>query len=224
MDRDYLLLDKREPVVESFCRERELEIIRYVRPTELSLERLRFIWDKLKDFKVLFNDHVAGDFQAFINHFIVQVDGEYTAAGLMWDVDDVGMFFLNEIRPAISGTAHFTFWDKRTKGREDLCRDMIRYVFDTYKFVRIETRVPLYAKSALAATERIGFIQEGRLRDSVLYEGKWFDVNVYSILPRDLDEIPEKDLSSWRHRRLTCWGCGEIYTQKLRGELDGPER
>jgi RimJ/RimL family protein N-acetyltransferase len=215
-----VIMDERDIVLECLCRERDHEIVRVVRPTELSVGRLKFLWDNLKKYDVLFNDWVRGDFKAFVNHFVVQVDGEPTAAGLMWDVDDVGMFLLNEIRPEISGTAHFTFWDEKFRGREILCRQMLEYVFETYKFKRIETRVALYARSALAATERIGFIQEGRLRSCVLYKGKWFDVNVYSILPEDLDEIPDVDLSSWRNRRLTCWGCGEVYKQKF-GESKG---
>ena len=133
----------------------------------------------------------------------------------MWDVDDVGMLLLNEIRPEISATAHFTFWDEKFRGRKELCQAMLEYVFETYKFQRIEVRIPLYAKSAMAATERIGFIQEGRMRSRALYEGKWFDVNIYSMIPSDLEEIPSGDLSSWRNRRLTCWGCGEIYSQRF---------
>jgi len=214
------VMDERDYVLEVVCNERDSKVVRFVRPTELSLKRLEFIWEKLKDFDVLFNDYVKGDFSAFVDHFVKQKDGELTAAGLMWDVDDVGMFFLNEIKPAISGTAHFTFWDQKFRGREVLCRKMLRYVFETYKFKRIEIRVPVYARHTMAAVERIGFIQEGRLRDISLYKGKWFDTNLYSILPSDLEEIPEddRDLSAWRNRRLTCWGCGEVYDQKMNKE------
>ena len=207
-------MDERPNVLECLCRERDGEIVRSVKQTELSLSRLKFIWEQVKDFKVLFNDFVEGDFQAFVDHFIVQVDGELSAAGLMWDVDDVGMFFLNEIKPAVSGTAHFLFWDEKFRGRDELCRQMLRYLFEQYEFVRIEVRVPLYASPTLVAVERVGFIQEGRIRSAALYKGKWFDVNVYSVLREDLDKIPSKDLSNWRNRRHVCHKCGDLFDHK----------
>lgn len=212
------VMDERESILSCVCRERDVEIVRHVRPTELSLERLKFIWNKLKDYKVLFNDWVRDDFEAFINHFVVQVNGEPQAAGLMWDIDDVGMFILNDIVPAVSASAHYTFWDGRSNGRIELSRMMLQYVFNEYQFKRIESRVPLYAKGALAMIERVGFIQEGRIRDAALYEGEWFDVNVYSILPEDLINIPEGDLSAWRSRRMICWGCGEQHKLNMSKE------
>jgi RimJ/RimL family protein N-acetyltransferase len=203
------VMDERDVVVEGLCRERDGEVVRRVRRTKLSIDRLKFIWDKLHKFDVLFNDWVRGDFEAFLNHFIVQIDGELHAAGLMWDVDDVGMFMLTDIVPGICGTAHFTFWDRRFRGREELCRAMLRHVFDTYGFKRIEVRVPLYAHSARAATERIGFVLEGRLRSVALYKDRWFDVNVYSMLNDDV--IPGGDLSTWRNRRSVCRECGKVF-------------
>ncbi len=183
---------------------------------------MKFLWEKLSKFDVLFNDFVRGDRRAFINHFIVQVDGQPSPAGLIWDVDDVGIIMINDIIPYHSATAHFVFWDKRFRGREDLCRDMLKYGFETYKFRRIRVEVPLYAAKTKLAVERIGFVQEGRLRKAVLWNGDWFDVNVFSILPEDFGS-PRKGLP-WGVFYNTCFLCGDVYSKKSKekkGVLSG---
>jgi RimJ/RimL family protein N-acetyltransferase len=175
------------PVLVVECNEPEGKVMREVRLTHLSMEKMKFLWERLSKFDVLFNDFVRGDLAAFINHFVVMVDGEPTPTGLMWDIDDVGIFLLNEIKPMESASAHLVFWDKRFRGREELCREMLKYVFKEYGFRRIKVEIPLYATLSLNAMERIGFTKEGRMRKAVKYKGEWFDVNIYSILPEELN-------------------------------------
>lgn len=175
------------PVLTVECDEPRGKVKREVRLTQLSMDRIKFMWDRLNKFDVLFNDFVRGDVKEFINHFVVVIDGEPRPTGLIWDIDDVGIFFLNEIRPLQSASAHMVFWDRRFKGREELCRAMLRYVFDQYKLRRIQVEVPLYANSTLQTMERIGFVKEGRKRKAIKYKGEWFDVNLYSILPEELN-------------------------------------
>ena len=211
MDGERKQLDQRDYVLECVCDEPNNKVVRFVRPTKLTLEHFQFIWEKLSQFDVLFNDWTRGDFKAFVDRFIQKTeDGTYICPSLMWDVDDVGLFVLSNVRPAISAEAHFTFWDRRFSGREDLCRAMLQYVFDRYKFKRIEVRIPIYARPALAAVERIGFIHEGRLRDSVLYKDNWHDVNLYSMLPKDMEDTPRHNTSVFK-RKTVCQGCGKKY-------------
>jgi RimJ/RimL family protein N-acetyltransferase len=209
MGSEPIVMDERDFVLEVVCHERDGQVVRHVSPTRLDLEKMQFLWEKLREFDVLFNDHVRDDFGAFVNHFIVQVNGEYQAAGLMWDVDDVGMFLLNDIKPAISASAHFVFWDRKFSGREELCREMVKYAIEEFQLKRVQVEVPLYARKTLAAVERIGFVQEGRMRAMTLYKGDWFDSNVYSMIPEDFNEVHRQ-----KDRRLVCWDCGEEHKQR----------
>lgn len=183
--------------------------------TELSIDRIKFLWNKLKDFDTLFNDFVKGDFQTFINHFIVMVDGEPRPAGLFWDVDDVGMFVLNDIKPGDSAQAHFLFWDKRFRGREKLCREMLAYLFLTYNFRRIWVEVPLHSYWTIRAVERLGFVHEGRKRKATLWKGEWYDTNIYSILPEDLLlPMPKSGDEKKVSTRTICSSCGDVHNKE----------
>ena len=205
-------MDERDIILECECREPGGTVVRTVRLGHLSVERMKFLWDKLSKFDVLFNDFVKGDFEAFVRHFIVQVDGQPEPAGLLWDIDDVGIILVNNIVPFESASAHFVFWDGRFRGRENLIREMLKYGFKTYKFRRIKVEVPLYAQHTKEVVERIGFIQEGRMRKAALWKGTWFDVNLFSILPEDLEENPRRFV--WGRHYATCLECGDIHSVK----------
>jgi RimJ/RimL family protein N-acetyltransferase len=179
-------LEQRDIVLEVICTEPEGTVVRCVTPAKISLDSLRFYYERLKEFDMLFNTYVKNDFASFMSMFVSEEDGSYYSTGLMWDVDDVGLLRLTDIFPAISADAHFTFWDKRLRGREELVRAMLSFVFEKYAFHRITCKIPLFSKPAMKFVERVGFVKEGRARQAVLYEDEWFDLNLYGILREEV--------------------------------------
>ena len=181
------VVDQPVSVLTVECREPGGPIVRTVTEGVISFERINYLWEKLSQFDTLFNDFVRGDFSRFVQHFVKQdAAGNPMPTGLVWDVDDVGIFFLTEMMPLNSGLAHFVFWDKRFRGREELCRKMLKMAFDELQFHRIRVEVPLYANFTIQAVERIGFTLEGRQRQAIKYKGDWFDVNMYSMLAEEM--------------------------------------
>jgi RimJ/RimL family protein N-acetyltransferase len=168
------------------CDEPGGKVVRTVRVGDYSFKTLKLLWENLSQFETLFNDHFEKDFSRFVSAFVRQENGEPVPTGLMWLVDDIGMLRLTDMVPLESASAHFIFWDRRFRGREELIRKMLEHVFEKYKFHRIKVEVPLYAQKTLVAVERIGFTKEGRMREAVRYKGEWFDANLYSMLEGDL--------------------------------------
>jgi RimJ/RimL family protein N-acetyltransferase len=185
-------MDERDYVLTMRCVEFKSEVVRHVSPVALTYEKLRYFYDKLKEFEVLFSDELPNDFISFAGRFLHEGrDGLLVANGLIWEVDDVGIVFMTGITD-YSAVVHFTFWDRKFKGREDLLREMLRYGMERFGFERFETRIGLYAKGALYAVERIGFVKEGRLRKVTRYKGEWFDANIYSVLREEVLAWPSK--------------------------------
>lgn len=180
-------MEQSNPVITVRCDEPEGTFDRSVNSVVLSWEKLRDWYDKVKDFDVIFNDHVPNTPGGFASIFVsVQENHTVTANGLVWEVDDVGILYLTDIIPNFSALAHFTFWDRRMRGREELMREMMKYCFKRYNFHRIETRVALFAVPVLGAVERVGFVKEGRAREAVRRKGEWFDVNLYAVLREEV--------------------------------------
>ena len=178
-------MSQKEVVMVVECDEPEGVVVREVRPLYLTVDKLNGLYEKLKEFDVLFNDHVGNDLESFLNAFLTEVNGEMQSTGLLWEVDDVGILYLTDIRPGYDAYAHFSFWDRRFRGREDLVRQMIRYVIKKFGFHRITVDVPKYAAPTMGFVERIGFIKEGVRRKVVKYKGEWFDAIQYAIVESD---------------------------------------
>lgn len=183
-------MDKRLIILEVKCSEPDGEVVRTVRLCELTVDKLGHFYEKLRKFEVLFNDHIGNSFEGFLNMFLQEDSaGNPQPKGIIYEVDDVGIIYITEIKPGIEALAHFTFWDRRIKGREELLRQMLRYGFEKFGFHRIRTEVGLMALPAIAGVERIGFIREGRLREATMYKGSWFDVNIYSVLEHEVENL-----------------------------------
>lgn len=180
------ILEQANVVLAVECDEPNGKVVRTVRPCRLTVEKFNFFYNKISQFKTLLNEDID-TFEKFVARFMYQDEaGQLYPKGLIWEVDDVGLLFLTEIKPLFEAQAHFVFWDKRFRGRKRLILEMLAYVFHEYKFHRIVVEVPLYAKKTMNAVEAVGFVKEGRKREAVRHDGMWFDVNLYSILESEV--------------------------------------
>lgn len=173
------------PIVRTLCNEPNGDVIREVRFMTLEMEHLKIFWEKARHFKTLFGEEISGDFRKFVEVFLrTSSSGVVEPAGLFWVVDDfVGVFYMTRIEVLQDALVHYSFFDGRTKGRSELAREMMRYVFREYGFNRLTVELPYFAsKSAFKFAEEIGFVHEGRKRQAVRYSGQLFDVNCFGIL------------------------------------------
>jgi len=174
-------------VVSALCEEPEGNVVRYVRPMDLTRENLLTFWEKSRQFRTLFTDEVNGDFKKFCELFI-STDGDHARAhGLFWVIDDfVGVFYMTRITE-VDASVHYTFFDRRHKGREQLTRLMLKYVFEEYGFQRLSVEIPMYAsKHTFGFTYAIGFKKEGRKRKCSFYQHQWFDSTCFGILREEV--------------------------------------
>jgi len=190
-------MTKPNRIMEEFqveCEEPGGKVLRTVRLCRLSYDKLVELYKHSSEFGVLFNNHFQNDLESFLGIFVdMDAGGAVHGRGLAWEVDDVGLLYLTDIRPEFEAVAHFTFWDRRFRGRERLIRTGLQLAFSHLGFHRIVAEVPLYAQSTIRAVERVGFVKEGRKREAVKYKGEWFDTLLYSILERDLEKLEEED-------------------------------
>lgn len=172
------------------CNEPKLgKVIHTIKPMVFSVENLKTFWEKSRQFKTLFTEEVGQDFKKFLELFLTEhEDGTIEPRGLFWVMDDfVGVFYMTEIIPEVDAIVHYTFFDRRQKGRSELIRAMLKYAFAKYNFRRLTVEVALYASVAtMKFVEEVGFKKEGRLRSKVRYADRWFDLNIYGILREEI--------------------------------------
>ena len=171
------------PILTAICREPEGDILRGITPMKLTPQNLKIFWEKSKQFRTLFTDEINGDFKKFCELFISMDADGLRAHGLFWVVDDfVGVFYITHITE-LDAQCHFTFFDRRLKGREELTRAFIRWGFQHYGFRRINVEIPKYASShTFGFVRAIGFTKEGEKRKAAKYKDDWFDVVCFGLL------------------------------------------
>lgn len=103
--------------------------------------------------------------------------------------------------PVLVGNAGL--WDARAKDRcatlgialgrhyigrgygTDAVRIIVGYGFREMGLHRIQLGVAPYNPAGIRAYEKAGFVQEGRHRESVLHDGRWYDEVLMSILDHE---------------------------------------
>lgn len=170
------------------CSEPEGEVVHEVWPFTFTREHTKKLYEKASQFPVLFGRPLKSS-EDFLSYFITQnLSGDAEPMGLLWIIDDFrGMFYMNEISDT-EATVHYSFFDRRHKGREVLVREMLKYVFSRYGFVRLNVLVPAYAGIRVRIfVEKCGFRIEGKKRRASWWKDQWFDTYMYGVLPEDLE-------------------------------------
>lgn len=157
-----------------------------VRELPYSTKNLKLLWEVIKPFKNLANVEIRGDFKSFVSVFFGGDIENPVAKGLIWVVDDFkGLFTMNNITSS-EATVHIAILNKAVKDAS-IAKEMLRYVFKTFKFQRLTAELPVYVKDEMFDfIKQIGFIEEGNKRKCIRYDNKWFDLRLYGILATEV--------------------------------------
>lgn len=177
------------PVVVIDCDEPQGLITRKVKPLVFTAENLEKLYKSFSKFPTIFNKEYLS-FVDFMSMFF-EIDpetGKIEGKGIFFVVDDfVGVFYITNISWPYDALVHYSFFDRRHKGRVPLVRAMLKYVMSTWGFYRLSVEIPNYVNFGVRRfTEECGFALEGKRRRCVDYKGDRFDVNLYGILDRDI--------------------------------------
>jgi len=108
--------------------------------------------------------------------------------GIFRDELLIGMISLHNI-DYLNHKAYIGYWlDKDNEGRgimTDSARAMIEYAYAELGMNRIEIRVGVNNVKSRAIPERLGFTQEGVIRDGEYVNGRFIDLAVYGLLKKE---------------------------------------
>lgn len=178
------------PIVTAVCKEPEGIVIRSVYQMQLTRDTLQKFWQKARKFTTVFSQETRGDFKRFCELFLSQdADGSPRAHGLFWVIDDfVGIYYMTRMTE-IDAQVHYTFFDRRHYGREELTKEMLRYVFRRFGFWRLDVEIPDYVTmNTHGFVNALGFKKQGKKRKAVEFKGSRRDVITYDLIRDDLLE------------------------------------
>lgn len=180
------------PIIVVECAEPHKTVVRSVRRFVLTKETGQRFWEEARKFPKIFNTVPTLSAPEFLDAFFKwdEASKEAYSDSLLWVVDDfVGVFSLTNIYHPDDALMHFTFFDKRLRGRAELVQEMIKYVFYEYGFHRLSAEVPAYASPGVLKfiTEAVGLYPEGRKRKAISFHEDRADLLLYGITREDVD-------------------------------------
>lgn len=150
-----------------------------VRELELTPEKMDAIWQMLQRYKTLFSDLTRSNPENFVK--IVMDKDTMWFEVVEYDVI-VGIIWFGEMWKVTDCTAHMVFFDRRPAEKVDVCKAMVKWMFDNFPIHRITVTPPAIYHATIRLLEKIGLKREGCLRESALIGGKWNDQVIYGIL------------------------------------------
>lgn len=181
-----------EPLFQCVCEEPEGTVTRNVYLAKFTPAFLRDLWEKQRKFRTLMGREVL-TFSEFVDFFVQKNGDVLTPKGICLVIDNlVGIYWISDINYPAYCEVHYTFFDKRHKGRLDLTRKAINYIFDFWQINTMYVQVAVYAKLPIQFVQQLGFKREGRLRNRAFYREKWYDVNSYSLLREEANNVSER--------------------------------
>lgn len=147
-------------------------------------EKVRDIWVEYSKHDVLFSDYTQGKVEPLLD---VLMDPKGVWLEVTEDEQIIGAMYLSDIIPGFDAIGHFTFWDSVASGREPLALYAMEFLMDRYKLHRLSARIPVYQKGTIRFTERLGFVQEGTIREAIPHKGKWMPMHMYGILRTEVE-------------------------------------
>ena len=101
----------------------------------------------------------------------------------------IGLVYLTGV-DHVHKKAGFGYWIGEEENRglgyvTEAQHQALRYAFDELGLVRVEARVIEYNEASRKSLEKLGFVQEGKMRNYVFKGGRHNDVYMYSLLKSD---------------------------------------
>ena len=144
-----------------------------------NLDKLKSIWEKVKEFDLLFSDDMMRDPVVFTRQFL-------NRDSVVIEVDE-GFILIQNIIVGLRAEVHFCFYDHKMSARKDMLREGLKWAFEMFQLERVETFVADYARAVRRfLEERMMFKHEGTLRSRVRHQGKLIDMHIYSILRKEV--------------------------------------
>lgn len=154
---------------------------------ELSPEKAQEIWDKFSAIPGIFDDYSKNRPDLFLQRLL--------APDTVWlERDDGnGVLYLTDVIRGLSAVGHIVYWDKRLRGREDFTMNCLRWLMDVIPLQKINVFLPDFAKTAQAFATRMGFKQEGKLRNFSFYDTKLHDCFLFGMTREEALATAEKE-------------------------------
>jgi hypothetical protein len=145
-------------------------------PFRMTKESVEVLWKRLQEFPIVFDDFGKGDFDGFLGK-LMHRDNMFFDIG-----PGLGLACAFAVRPKLDTVLHLVMFDRRLRGREGLFLEILGWLFQNLQLRRCTAMITDGNRTAINLVQRLGFQMEGRMRQSLLQDGNYKDIEIYGML------------------------------------------
>lgn len=163
----------------------------YANPAEMaeSAWKARMIVKRCSEHEAFFSDYMK-DSPAARQAVIDTLSKPDALLWEVWSLDDngecldlCGILRLSELLPRCNAKAHYFFFDGDLRSKTKLLQAWKEWGFNVAGLHRVTIEIPAHAHAlATHARRKLGFVDEGCMRDAIKWRGKWHDIYILGCL------------------------------------------
>lgn len=159
----------------------------HVRELELDGDKLQWMWGEMQCHPALFSAFTRDNKELFIELLQNRFSLWYEV------VDDegkiLGVVYITDLNQGFDANFHVMFFDNKPSEKAELVKEIIRLVFARFPYLhRLTISVPVIYFATVRAAKRIGFVEEGRKRQSKMIKSSlgWCDEVILGLLAGEI--------------------------------------
>ena len=150
-------------------------------PLVLTEDKIRWLWDQMQQFPQLWDDFNRNDFDTFVAKLMY-------ARNIFVDIGPgIGIAAGMGVKPGLDMVIHLVMFDRRLRGREPTFLAILHEFVSLLKLQRVTAIIPQDCTLAIRLVKRLGFTEEGMLKNATIRDGKLLNVYVFGLLKDELD-------------------------------------
>lgn len=103
--------------------------------------------------------------------------------------------YLTNITPGVEATMHALNLEGQGGVDPPAARQEILNAMREFNLHRLTVTIPAAFHKLNAATKKLGFRREGKMREAAVYDGKYVDMNVYGLMRREVEHDEVKSVA-----------------------------
>lgn len=166
------------------------EVTYAVRPFQWTLEKAEKYYKEFERYRI-FSDDVPHNVDGFLATMMGSSCLWFEMVNMETE-ENVGFMYLTDFVPSLtekrflSATFHAVTWDAKGGPRIGLAKQFIKEMFKQLGLHRLQAAVPLTKGGAMRMLRRLGFKDEGVMREPIRYGGNWVSILLLSILETEV--------------------------------------
>ena len=159
-----------------------------VRELRLDHQKLEWLWAEMQKYPSLFSDLTQHNENVFLD--MIEDKFTYFLEIINDNEETVGLFYVTELYKGIDASVHLLFFDRKPSEKAELCKEILLHVFDKFPYLhRLTATIPSIYHATIRLAKRIGFVQEGTKRQSLMIKHKWCDEVIFGTIAGELNGI-----------------------------------